>query len=148
MEKIAEACGLSDATVKAADPVKQLCREKGNSPLKRCATQALMPITKIKNNTVRTAVISEANELLRQRTNDGKEFIRKRLSQKEVEGLIEKYQPSSKKPIVTELPPRFKLNKSQHNVLKRMVSLKLAANEREAFLLLFVWAAERISKKK
>jgi hypothetical protein len=147
MDKVQELCGISDETLKKTEPVTELCKTKTNAPLRRCATGALLPITKIKNASIRNAVISEANQILRQRNDDG-EFIKERLTQPEIEELIVKHQPKSKKAIVTEKPPRFKLNKSQHNVLKRMVSLKIVANEREAFPLIFVWAAERITKKK
>ena len=147
MEKVAELCGISDKTLKKAAPVTDLCNEKGNASLKRCATASLVPITKIKNPKIRRDVISEIIQTLRQRNDDG-EFITERLTQPEVEAIISKHQPKSKKILVTEKPPRFKLNKSQHTVLKRMVSLKIVSNEREAFPVIFKWAAERIAKKK
>jgi len=147
MEKVAELCNISPDTIHKTAPITALCDEKGNAPLKRCATAALEPITKIKDTKIRSAVIAEANQILRQRNDDGK-FIKERLTQPEIEELIAKHQPKSTNAIITEKPPRFKLNKSQHTVLKRMVSLKIVSNEREAFPVIFKWAAERITAKK
>lgn len=147
MEKVAEQCGISNQTLKRTAPITRLCNEKGNASLKRCATESLIPVTKIKNPKIRKDVISELIQTLRKRNDDG-EFITERLTQSEVEATIAKHQPKSTKMIVTEKPPRFKLNKSQHTILKRMVSLKIVSNEREAFPVIFKWAAERIAKKK
>ena len=147
MEKVAEFCSISSETIKRTRPITALCNETGNEPLKRCGTAALKAITKIKNPKTKRGVISEVIKILRERSDDG-EFIKEKLTQSEIETIIAKHSPKSKKAIITEKPPRFNLNKSQHIVLKRMVSLKIVSNEREAFPVIFKWAAERLAKKK
>jgi len=143
--KAEELC-LSEKKLKKMEPVTRLCKEKGNAPLQRCATTALEPIIKIKNKTIRKAVLAEANLLLRTRGEDGK--LKERLTQPEIEAIIEKHSPNSKKKPVSEKPPTYRLNKQQHTILGRMVALKVVSNEKDAFITVFKWAAERITAKK
>ena len=148
MEKVKDLCNISSQTLKLTDLVAKLCKERGNAPLQRCATDALEPITKIKNIKTRRAVIDESNKILRQR-NDNGEFVKEKLTRPEIKEIIAKYQPQSKKSIIPiEKPPTYKLNKQQFTLLKRLVSLKYTSDEKAAFDLLFKWAAERIAKKK
>jgi hypothetical protein len=147
MVKVAEVCGISPQSIKKAEPIIALCKEKGNAPLGRCATEALQPILKIKDPKIRRSVITEINQILRQRDDKG-DFVKEKLTRSEIVGLITKYYPRSKNKIDLVNPPTFRPNKQQYTLLKRMISLKVVADEREAFSLLFKWAAERIAKGK
>jgi len=146
MEKVKDLCDISDATIKKTKPVTDLVNQKGNAHLDKLKTDAIIPITKIKDRQIQRSVISEIRKSLLQRNNKG-DFVKERLTKSEVETLIGKYEINPKKKI-RERPPSFRANKSQYTLLKRIVSLKLATTDREAFSLLFKWGMERIVKKK
>lgn len=146
MEKVSDLCDIKPAVIKKTDPVIQLCKVKGNEPLKHCATAALLPLLEINDPKIKNAVIAEMNQILRQRDKKGK-FIKDRLTQREVEGIIEKYQPSVKNE-KRENQPRYRLTKQHQNTIKRLISLQYASDEREAFNLVFKWATERIANQK
>ena len=74
-------------------------------------------------------------------------MVYERLTQPEIEAIIAKHSPKSKKKPINEKPPTYQLNKRQHITLGRMVALKIVPTEKDAFQLLFKWAAERLAKK-
>ena len=148
MEKVADLCNIKPSAIKKTAPITQLCNLKGNEPLKQCATGALLPLIKLKDSKIRNAVIIEMNQLLRQRNKKG-EFSIKRLYRRDVENIIAKYQPASKNgtpPIETQV--RYRLTKQHQTVLKKLISLQYASDEREAFNLVFKWTAEKIANQK
>lgn len=144
MEKVAETCGISKRTINVTDPITNLCKEKGNAPLRSCATAALEPLTKIKDRIIQRKVISEINRILTQRNDKTGDFIKKRLTLSEIEAIITKYQPIKKS--VKQV--RYRLTKQHQTIIKRTISLNYAPDERAAFNLVFKWAAEHIAKKK
>ena len=148
MEKVEDLCDIKSREIKRTDPVTNLCKEKGNEALKHCATSALIPVTTITDPKIKKAVISEMNQILTKRNEKG-DFIKDRLTRREVESIIAKYQPEIKKKISDdEKQVRYRLNKQHQIIIKRLISLKYVADERAAFNLIFKWAAERIAKEK
>ena len=147
MEKVADICNIKPAVIKKTDPIIQLCKVKGNEPLKHCATNALLPILNIKDSKIKNAVITEANQILRLRDKKGK-FIKDRLTRREVEEIIAKYQPQLKKENLLKKQVQYRLTKQHQTLLKRLISLQYAFDDLEAFNLVFKWATEKIVGQK
>ena len=149
MEKVADLCGITPEVMKRTDPITQLCKIKGNEPLSQCATDALLPLLSIKDTKVKNAVIRDIKQKLLQRDKKTGEFIKDRLTLREVEEIIVKYLPSYKtKSMSLENQSRYRLNKQHQGIIKKVISLQYAHDEREALSLIFKWAAERIAKQK
>jgi hypothetical protein len=147
-DQLVEKCGMSLSEAIKSKTAVGFCKE--HPAFMDCATNTIIAITKISDSIVKNKTIADAERILRIKKPDGVGFLREKLSLREIQAIISKYESVStgkrvKKPKTTT-KVSLTLEQKELDSMRMIIDGGYATTIPDAVKVAILWANVKLTE--